>query len=542
MRTLFTTHRARGLRLAIAAVLLLGLLGGYAPASANGYPTIAAVTVRDADTGDPIADVEVDAWLIEDTADGPVYHFAGRAYTDADGKAAVCDENGKGPGPYKIEVWMNGYAHQAKEITWNGTDAVDLSFDLVAFKPIANATVKDAETGDPIQDAEVCAYFLDPVDGYVWTGSEYTGIDGTCTVTDEEQFGAGTYKIAAWADGYVEEWTEVVWDGSNPVDVSFELEAAGTVEVPICGSDRIGTAIEASKHGFPTGADTVVIATAYNWPDAFGGAALAGAAGGPVLLVPKDVLPETVADEVHRLGAIKVYLLGGTGAISTAVQNALEAVVDPKNTGNVVRIAGRDRYETARMVAAKCAEENDGYDGVAFVATGEKFPDALGASPLAAAKGWPIFLVDPRVGADTTLVSAMKAIGVNQVIVLGGTSVVSDAVKGDLQSKVPCRTDRWWGLDRYGTAAQVAEKSVNAGLMWDGVGIATGENFPDALAAGPVLGRTGSVLLLTKKAALPDPTRAALAGNRTEIEWVRFFGGTGAVAQAVRDEVLAATK
>jgi putative cell wall-binding protein len=97
---------------------------------------------------------------------------------------------------------------------------------------------------------------------------------------------------------------------------------------------------------------------------------------------------------------------------------------------------------------------------------------------------------------------------------------------------------RLWGASRYHTAAAVAAYGCNIeGLSWDGLAIATGADFPDALAGGVLQGVRGSVMLLTDKTALSTPTAAILSGNRSDIDRVTFLGGTGAVSQTVRDAV-----
>jgi len=312
--------------------------------------------------------------------------------------------------------------------------------------------------------------------------------------------------------------------------------------VSIAGDSRIDTAIEASKKAFPAdSADTVLIATAFNWPDALGGASLAGATNGPILLTDPNVLLLTVASEIDRLGAGKAYILGGTAAVGTGVENALKARL---GSANVTRLGGSSRYETARLIAAetvKVLKAGPGYDGAALIATGANFPDALGASPLAAAMGWPLYLVDPR-GVDSELISAMKSAGVLRVFPLGGTSVVSLKTESDLASQVPCTTQRLAGGNRYDTARVIATYGVSLGLTWDKVAIATGANFPDALAGGVLQGRSNSVMLLTPTASLDPGVNTALTANKALIREVRFLGGTSAVSTSVRTAVQNALK
>lgn len=354
--------------------------------------------------------------------------------------------------------------------------------------------------------------------------------DGSFAYTPEPGFvGTDTFTYRAY-DGQAYSTyatvTIVVNDPSEPSVTSIE------------GADRIKTAIKASAKAFSDGsAKTVVIATAYNWPDALGGAALAGAVDGPILLTRANALPGEVLTEIRRLGATKAYLLGGPTAVLPAVEAALKAEL---GAGKVTRLAGANRYETARIIAAECVRVQGGaYDGTAFIATGVNFPDALGASPLAAAKGWPIYLVNPTTGADATLTGAMKANGVNRVLVLGGTTVITDAVRNGVAARVPATTVRLSGVNRYETAVAVASYGVSsAGLSWDQVAIATGQDFPDALAGGVLQGKSGSVMLLTPTATLDAKVRATLIANMADIDFVRFLGGPNAVSAKVRKAVM----
>ena len=325
----------------------------------------------------------------------------------------------------------------------------------------------------------------------------------------------------------------VAGDGNGRVDVFMrDRGAAQLVVSPIEGATRYTTAIAACKKAFPTGSDYVVIATGMNWPDALGGSALAGALNAPILLTRQDTLLAEVRAEIVRLGATKVIVLGASGAVSNTVYNQIDLIPNV----SVERIAGPNRYDTANMAAARTIQAlGDAYDGTAFIATGANFPDALGASPLAAAKGWPIYLANPNQRNNAGLISVMRAAGVTDAILLGGTNVVADSIELALGATFETRLA---GATRYDTAVQVAAYGVaNAGLAWNRVAIATGQNFPDALAGGVLQGEDGSVLLLTPTATLGTGVRAALTANSASIFDVRFLGSTGAVSQAVRNTV-----
>lgn len=307
-----------------------------------------------------------------------------------------------------------------------------------------------------------------------------------------------------------------------------------TESTQVAGDTRYATAIEASKRAYPDGAKVVVIATGENWPDALGGAALAGAVDGPLLLTPKDALPDAVRDEIIRLHAVDAYILGGEGAVSKAVFDAVKGLMILKEP---TRLGGADRYATASLIASETVNRknmDDGYDGTAFVATGANFPDALAASPIAAANGWPIYLTPPT-GLPTAVKDTMVANGSNHGYIIGGTGAVSAAVASTLNSAPFLGFTRYGGPNRYATAAIVANAGFDGmGMVWSRPALAVGTNFPDALVGGVLQGSDRSLLLLTPKESLAASTAAALTANRDSIYELRFLGGTGAIDATTR--------
>jgi putative cell wall-binding protein len=316
-------------------------------------------------------------------------------------------------------------------------------------------------------------------------------------------------------------------DNANNVSAASLVAYAKTdrVVVRLKGTDRYATAVMTSQEAYPTGTETVIVATGTNWPDALGGSALAGALDAPILLTRQGALPSEVVSEIRRLKATKAIVLGGASAVSASVEATLKNML---GQGNVERIAGANRYETADRIAAKTiALLGDAFDGTAFVATGVNFPDALGASPLAAAGGWPIYLANPNQGANAGLAAVMRSAGIKRTVVLGGTNVVASSVETSLRGLGS--VTRLAGANRYDTAVKTAAWGVaNAGLSWDKVAVATGQTFPDALAGGVLQGASDSVMLLTPAKALAQGPAAALAANEATIMEVRYLGAAPA--------------
>jgi putative cell wall-binding protein len=87
------------------------------------------------------------------------------------------------------------------------------------------------------------------------------------------------------------------------------------------GADRYATAAAISAQTYPQGATTAYLASGANYPDALAGAPVAALAGAPLLLTQKDCVPASALEEITRLGATKIVVLGGKSAVSDAAAN-----------------------------------------------------------------------------------------------------------------------------------------------------------------------------------------------------------------------------
>ncbi len=422
------------------------------------------------------------------------------------------------------------------DVSGDGTHTVEFwsEDNLGAIEPHNTADLLIDSTGPVTTDDHVGSYTgsatihlsaSDPLSGVVAT--HYSLDSGPAmTGTLVKSTSQGAHTLDYWsvdAAGNIES-TKSIGFAVLPPSATFQ-----TLE----GPNRIQTALQISLNTFPiNSADTVVIASSTGWPDALVGTSLAGAYRSPILLTSPTALSPGISSELARLGTTKVVILGSTAAVSATVENSLKTLL---GAANVQRIGGVNRYETARLVAAETVKFlGCNYKGTAFVSTGLNFPDALAAGPLAAAKGWPIFLVGPG-GVDAATAAAMTDIGVTKALVLGSTSAVPASVATQITTSVGATVTRLSGPDRYSTAVAVAGYGIaNAGLSWDGVALATGQNFPDGLSAGAAQGLNGSVLLLTRTDVLPSSTASALSTNKNAIALLRFIGSDPAISPAVR--------
>jgi putative cell wall-binding protein len=177
---------------------------------------------------------------------------------------------------------------------------------------------------------------------------------------------------------------------------------------------------------------------------------------------------------------------------------------------------------TAAWTAAKISRETfDPGVPVAYVVA--RGPDGLGAGTAAAKAGGPVLFVERDFLPSATRIELAR-LQPGRVVVVGGSSVVSDAVVAAVGG------ERVAGADRYATAAALAETFGTAEVVY----VASGRSAADALVAGAAAGAAGAPLLLVEPDAVPDATRAAL--DALQPTRIVVVGGSAAVS----DEVVAA--
>lgn len=156
------------------------------------------------------------------------------------------------------------------------------------------------------------------------------------------------------------------------------------------------------------------------------------------------------------------------------------------------RIAGDDRYETCAAIAQ--SGWNTSY--YAILASGEDFPDALCAAPLASKYNAPI-LLSTRNHLEKATKNELTRLNVKKVIIIGGEGVISASTEKDIKD-LGIDVSRLAGKDRYETSLKVAKAMDTA----DKAVIASGEDFPDVLSIAPIAARKGMPILLTPSNSL----------------------------------------
>jgi glucose/arabinose dehydrogenase len=287
------------------------------------------------------------------------------------------------------------------------------------------------------------------------------------------------------------------------------------------GDDRFETAATVSEADFDAGVPVAYVATGLGFADALAGGVVAGVNGGPVVLVTTDGIPGSTADELQRLNPGRIVVLGGPQAISEDVENELAQYTE----GSVDRLAGDDRYGTAAEVSQ--ATFDPGVP-VAYVATGLGFADALAGGVAAAVNGGPVALVT-RDEIPGPTADELQRLDPGRIVVLGGTQVVSGQVADELEQYTEGSVERLAGNTRYGTAAAVSQATFTDPGSVDSAYMATGLDYPDALAGVPAAAQANAPVLLVPGDCVPQA--ADDEADRLGISQAVILGGEQAVAE-----------
>ena len=286
----------------------------------------------------------------------------------------------------------------------------------------------------------------------------------------------------------------------------------------IAGADRVATAVAVSINGWPT-SDAAVLVSGQAFPDALAASVLSLRLNAPTLLTAPDALPAPVAEELRRLGARDVVIVGGRAAVSDAVAAAVT------DLGIAVRrIGGRDRYATAAAVAA----DGGATAPTVALANGAAFADAVSAGALRT----PVLLT----GAGALHPSAtegLRAVRATDVVVVGGPTAIAETVVEQLAAE-GFAVRRVSGPDRYATSAAVGAVALErAGQTVRGALFASGGQFPDALVAAAAAAHRDSVLLLVPPRDLggaPDVAEV-VAHEEARLPCSAVVGGRTAVGR-----------
>ncbi|WP_291051443.1 cell wall-binding repeat-containing protein [Herbiconiux sp.] len=300
-------------------------------------------------------------------------------------------------------------------------------------------------------------------------------------------------------------------DTAPPAERRVSIERIG-------GADRYEVSAALSANTFSPGVPVVDIVSGAVFSDALSASAAVGVEGGGVLLVTRDSIPPVIAAELRRLQPAAIVIVGGTATISPEVETALGAFAPV-----VRRIAGADRYAVSAAVADAAFTRRV---PVAYVASGETFPDALSGGAAAGHGRGPVLLTQ-RGAVPSDVLAYLARNQPRTIVLLGGVNSVSDAVFSQLNAIAP--VVRIAGSDRYEVSVGISSTTV-PDQSGPHVYIASGAGFADALSGGPAAISADGPLLLVERDSIPPSVAAELV--RMKPSEITVLGGENSVSAA----------
>lgn len=285
--------------------------------------------------------------------------------------------------------------------------------------------------------------------------------------------------------------------------------------IRVSGSNRFITAFKvANETKLAMGVekfDTVVIASGTNFADALSGTYLASVKNAPILLSYNDAINAEVHAyiEENLVKGGTVYILGGNAAVPETLDVMMEGF-------NVIRLAGKTRYETNLMILEEAGVE--GKD--VLICTGTGFADSLSAAALKR----PILLV----GSSLTEAQEEFLAGTTGTkYIIGGNAAVNAEIEAAVEAYGT--VERISGSTRYETSVNVAKTFFNEPAA---AVLTYAQNFPDGLSGGALAFSLDVPLILA------DSNKYEVAAEYAEEQNIRngyVLGGSGLVGdEAVR--------
>ena len=293
------------------------------------------------------------------------------------------------------------------------------------------------------------------------------------------------------------------------------------------GAGRYDTMKTIVQTGFQETGGTAIVATGTNFKDALAAAGLAGLSDAPIILTDGKNLSSQAKAELTRLKPSKIYIAGGTFAISDNVMNQIKTVTNTTIGETLIRLAGPNSSGTSAELALA---GKGNWSTTAVIATNKSFKDALSVAPLAFAGKMPIFLADNGQSVSSAVLNAMKDCEIQDVIIVGGKAAVSENVEKQILDAGFnfIKENRLWGNTGVETSAAIAKYGIDhLGMSADNMGVATSQNYPDALAGAAFCGHKNSVLVLADDKAMKNANFPA--NYKDTITKGYVFGGSFAV-------------
>ncbi|MDA8440835.1 MAG: cell wall-binding repeat-containing protein [Peptococcaceae bacterium] len=360
---------------------------------------------------------------------------------------------------------------------------------------------------------------------------------------DESGIGGGNQSYTTLNDGTFRVSMTPTKLGTINIIYGANIVGSIVVQPAYVSESRIGASVTnnvdmsvaVAQKGW-TSAKNVILTRQDVLVDAMTAIPLAKQLDAPILMTPSGSLSSAVLAEISNLQASHVYIIGGDGAVSSAIESVL------KSSGlSVTRLGGSDRYATAVDIAQQLGSAQ-----TVYLAYGYGEPDAIMGSVFAAEQGYPVLLTNSSSLSAVTK-SYLSSKSVQNVFVLGGDAVVTPALEATLQQTY--HVTRLGGSDRYYTEQAVGTNyfanlpvSDQYPVYFTSSAVSTRDvngGTPDAsaLLAGDLAAKQNGILLMVAHNYLPDGVNNFLLYNKAFIPQSTVVGNMSDVSASLEQTI-----
>lgn len=356
-------------------------------------------------------------------------------------------------------------------------------------------------------------------------------VDGTAVGAPAQSYTTlydGTFKFSMTPSLY------------GTVNITYSGHVIGTISVlpaytqntRIGGAaeDNVALSVTIAKSGWAEGARTAILARDDQFSDAMAAVPLSKKFNAPIFMTGSEILDERTLTAMRSIGISSVYIVGGTVAISQAIQDSLRS-----NGLTTTRLAGQQGYDTAAMISSFVGVNDT---RTVYLSNGHAIPDAIAASAFAAEQGSSILLTD-RDQLPSSTIQALSDLNVSNVVLLGGTAVIGTSVENELRTKYSVK--RWGGNDRYDTQNIIFQNLLNtqtpqsplyftSGLVRQD-DVSSGKPYADALLTAALAAKNGGFVAMLPRNTLPPSLNYFLLFNKGYISNAAVVGSYSAVSR-----------
>ena len=213
-----------------------------------------------------------------------------------------------------------------------------------------------------------------------------------------------------------------------------------------------------------------------------------------------------------------------------AIPGTTPGEIEKHDNRYVERVAGKDRVHTAINTSKRFFNKSK----YVIIADSGNYPDALTATVLAHVLDAPILLNNTRYLEDDVAREIVR-LGASEVIIVGGHKSISENVKSQLAKYDQNSVQRIWGRDRYVTSSELAYEIQRLTGKVNKAIIASGEDFPDALATAPLGSKEIAPILLVRRNQIDKKVDKAL--KDLNIKRVYVAGGQHSVSKKLEEQL-----